>query len=182
MKLVALRRQRELEPVAAMRHARAALVDNAHHDGTQRHRRGGHSLGRRARTAESEHLLDQAQGPPQGRSHPRERRLPLAVGDGTLRVFGVKLERRQRRAQLVCGGCGEAALASQRVVHAREESIQRAHDRCDLGGRARQRHGVERSRLAPLDAMGELGKRSKAVSDEEAQQQQQRGYAEQAAA
>ena len=106
-------------------------------------------------------------------------RLSFAGAHG---VFGVKLERRQRRAQLVRRGCRESALARERVVHAREQSVQRAHDRSDLGGRARQRHGVERSRLAALDAMGELRQRRKAVADEEAQQQQQRGYAEQAAA
>ncbi len=79
----------------------------------------------------------------------------------------------ERRAQLVRGIGGEAALALERAGQAAEQAVQRVEHRRDLGRHARQRHRRQRVGLSRLDLLRELAERREAVADQQAEQQQQ---------
>jgi len=92
---------------------------------------------------QSEQLLGQPRGAVAAFERGPQRAPALGLGGGTQRDLGLRTDGRNGSAQLVRGVGSEASLAVEQYGDAGEESVQRIHDRGDLGRRPGPRHGTQ---------------------------------------
>ena len=104
---------------------------------------------------EQQQLVHQPRGTVAGLDGVVERGLPLSRVRRGPRHFGLRADRRDRRAQFVGRVRSEAPLRCERVLDARQQAVEALHHRCNLLRQSAQRHRLEVLRAAPRELVAE---------------------------